>query len=109
MTWIAAPFPVSLILLGRYPELRLGGVVRILPPPQPQSQLARDLLIKDIVTLVERSTIMTTLRYTRSTTLRLIFRALLTVTTLLMPLGAKAVERDGTVLFFPLEDIQHVL
>ena len=26
-----------------------------------------------------------------------------------MPLGAKAAERDGTVLFFSLEDIQHVL
>lgn len=52
---------------------------------------------------------MTTLRYTSSTTLRRTFFALLTVTTLLMPLGAKAAERDGTVLFFPLEDIQHVL
>ena len=52
---------------------------------------------------------MTTLRYTSSTKLRLTFLALLTVTTLLMPSGAKAAERDGIVLFFPLEDIQYVL
>ena len=52
---------------------------------------------------------MTTLRYSSSTKLRLTFLALLTVTTLLMPSGAKAAERDGIVLFFPLEDIQHVL
>ena len=52
---------------------------------------------------------MTTLHYSSSTKLRLTFLALLTVTTLLMPLGAKAAERDGTVFFFPLEDIQHVL
>jgi hypothetical protein len=48
------------------------------------------------------------LRYTSSAKLRLTFFALLTVITLLMPLGAKAAERDGTVLFFPLEDIQQV-
>ena len=52
---------------------------------------------------------MTTFRYTSKKTLRLTFLALLTGTTLLMPLGAQAAERDGTVLFFPLEDIQHVL
>lgn len=52
---------------------------------------------------------MTTLRHTSSTKLRLTFLALLTITTFLMPPGAKAAERDGTVLFFSLEDIQHVL
>ena len=52
---------------------------------------------------------MTTLRYTRSPKLRLAFLALLTATTVLMPAGAKAAERDGTVLFFSLEDIQQVL
>lgn len=50
---------------------------------------------------------MTILRY-GSTNLRLTFLALLTGLTLLMPLGAKAAERDGTVIFFPLEDIQQV-
>lgn len=49
------------------------------------------------------------LRYTRSPQLRLAFLALLTVTTLLIPPDVKAAERDGTVLFFSLEDIQHVL
>jgi hypothetical protein len=52
---------------------------------------------------------MTTLRYTRSPKLRLAFLALLTATTLLMPSGAQAAERNGTVLFFSLEDIQQVL
>jgi len=52
---------------------------------------------------------MTTLRHTSNTKLRLAFLALLTVTTLLMPPGVKAAERDGTMLFFSLEDIQHVL
>lgn len=47
--------------------------------------------------------------YTSSAKLRLTFLALLTALTLLMPSGAKAAERDGTVLFFPFEDIQHVL
>ena len=52
---------------------------------------------------------MTTLRYTGSPKLRLTFLALLTATTLLMPPVAKAAERDGTMLFFSLEDIQQVL
>jgi hypothetical protein len=49
------------------------------------------------------------LRFPRSPQLRLAFLAFLTVTTLLMPASAKAAERDGTMLFFSLEDIQHVL
>jgi len=52
---------------------------------------------------------MKTLRYTRSPKLCLAFLALLTATTLLMPPGAKAAERNGTVLFFSFEDIQQVL
>jgi hypothetical protein len=52
---------------------------------------------------------MTTLRHTSNTKLRLALLALLTVTTLLMPPGVKAAERDGTMLFFSLEDIQQVL
>jgi hypothetical protein len=52
---------------------------------------------------------MKTLRYTRSPKLCLAFLALLTATTLLMPSGAKAAERNGTVLFFSFEDIQQVL
>lgn len=52
---------------------------------------------------------MKTLCYTSSAKLRLTLLALLTVITLLMPLSAKAAERDGTVLFLPLEDIQNVL
>jgi hypothetical protein len=52
---------------------------------------------------------MTTLRYTRSPKLCLAFLALLTATTLLMPPGATAAERNGTVLFFSLEDIRQVL
>jgi len=52
---------------------------------------------------------MTTLRYTNSPKFRLALLALLTVITLLLPSGAKAAERDGTVLFFSFEDIQHVL
>ena len=52
---------------------------------------------------------MTPLRSTGSPKLRLALLALLTVTTLLMPPVAKAAERDGTVLFFSLEEIQHVL
>ena len=52
---------------------------------------------------------MTTLRYTGSPKLRLTVLALLTATTLLMPPVAKAAERDGTMLFFSLEDIQQVL
>jgi hypothetical protein len=52
---------------------------------------------------------MTTLRHTGSTKLRLAILALFTGTILLMPPSAKAAERDGTVLFFSLEDIQQVL
>ena len=52
---------------------------------------------------------MTTLRYTGSPKLCLAFLALLTASTLLMPSGAKAAERNGTVLFFSFEDIQQVL
>ena len=52
---------------------------------------------------------MTTLRYAGSSKFRLALLALLTVITLLMPPIAKAAERDGTVLFFSLEEIQHVL
>lgn len=52
---------------------------------------------------------MTILRHTSSANLRLTFLSILTVLTLLMPLGAKAAERDGTVIFFPLEDIRHAL
>ncbi len=52
---------------------------------------------------------MTPLRSTGSPKFRLALLALLTVTTLLMPPVAKAAERDGTVLFFSLEEIQHVL
>ena len=52
---------------------------------------------------------MKTLRYTRSPKLCLAFLALLTATILLMPPGAKAAERNGTVLFFSFEDIQQVL
>jgi hypothetical protein len=52
---------------------------------------------------------MKTLRYTRTPKLCLAFLTLLTATTLLMPSGAKAAERNGTVLFFSLEDIQQVL
>jgi hypothetical protein len=49
------------------------------------------------------------LHSTHSSKLRLAFLALLTGATLLMPSGVKAAERNGTVLFFSLEDIQHVL
>ena len=52
---------------------------------------------------------MKTLRYTGSPKLCLAFLALLTATTLLMPSGAQAAERNGTVLFFSFADIQHVL
>ena len=52
---------------------------------------------------------MTTLRYTGSPKLCLAFLALLTATTLLMPSGAQAAERNGTVLFFSFADIQQVL
>jgi hypothetical protein len=52
---------------------------------------------------------MTTQRHTSSTKLRLAILTLLTGTVLLMSPSAKAAERDGTVLFFSLQDIQHVL
>lgn len=52
---------------------------------------------------------MTTLGHTSSIKFRLALLALLTITTLSMPSGAQAAERDGTMLFFSLEDIQQVL
>jgi hypothetical protein len=52
---------------------------------------------------------MKTLRYTHNPKLCLAFLALLIATPLLMPSGAKAAERNGTVLFFSFEDIQQVL
>ena len=52
---------------------------------------------------------MKTLRYTRSPKFYLAFFALLTASTLSMPLRAQAAERNGTVLFFSLDDIQQVL
>lgn len=52
---------------------------------------------------------MTTLRYAGIPKFRLALLTFFTVTTLLMPPVAKAAERDGTVLFFSLEEIRHVL
>jgi hypothetical protein len=52
---------------------------------------------------------MKTSRHTNGPKLWLAFLTLLTVAPLITPSGAKAAERDGTMLFFPLEDIQHVL
>ena len=52
---------------------------------------------------------MTTLRNISDSKLRLTLLTLLTVTTLSLPSNAKAAERDGTVLFFPLEDIQQMI
>jgi hypothetical protein len=52
---------------------------------------------------------MTTLRHTIGSKLRLTLLALLTVATLSLPSSAKAAERDGTVLFFPLADLQRML
>src|SRR5262245_53112406 len=52
---------------------------------------------------------MTTLRHTTGSKLRLTFLALLTAATLSLPSSAKAAERDGTVLFFPLGDVQQMI
>jgi hypothetical protein len=52
---------------------------------------------------------MTILNYNNSPKFRLVLLALFTVITLSLPSGAKAAERDGTVLFFSFEDIQQVL
>jgi hypothetical protein len=52
---------------------------------------------------------MTTLRHTSGSKLRLTLLALLTAATLSLPSSAKAAERDGTVLFFPLEDVQQMI
>ena len=52
---------------------------------------------------------MTTLRHTSGSKLRLTLLALLTVATLSLPSSAKAAERDGTVLFFPLADLQRMI
>ena len=52
---------------------------------------------------------MRTLRNISKSKIRLTFLALLTVTALLMPASAMAAERDGTVLFFSLEDVQNLL
>ena len=52
---------------------------------------------------------MTTLRHTSGSKLRLTLLALLTVATLSLPSSAKAAERDGTVLFFPLADLQQMI
>jgi hypothetical protein len=52
---------------------------------------------------------MKTLRSTNNPKFRLALLALMTVATLLMPASAKAAERDGTMLFFSFQDIQHVL
>ena len=52
---------------------------------------------------------MTTLRHTTGSKLRLTLLALLTAATLSLPSSAKAAERDGTVLFFPLEDLQQMI
>jgi hypothetical protein len=52
---------------------------------------------------------MTTLRHTSGSKLRLTLLALLTVATLSVPSSAKAAERDGTVLFFPLKDLQQMI
>jgi hypothetical protein len=52
---------------------------------------------------------MTALRHTSGTKLRLTLLALLIATTLSLPSSAKAAERDGTVLFFPLEDLQQMI
>jgi len=54
----------------------------------------------------QRSSIMTIVRQTSSAKRRL---ALLTVATLSTPPSAKAAERDGTVLFFPLADLQQLI
>jgi hypothetical protein len=48
---------------------------------------------------------MTIVRQTSSAKRRL---ALLTVATLSTPSSAKAAEQDGTVLFFPLADLQQL-
>ncbi|MGE0824328.1 MAG: hypothetical protein AB7G75_14160 [Candidatus Binatia bacterium] len=52
---------------------------------------------------------MKTLRHVRSTRIRSTVVALLVAAALLTPSGAKAAERDGTVLFFSFEDLQSVL
>ena len=52
---------------------------------------------------------MTIVRQTSSATLRLALLTLLTVATLSLPSSAKAAERDGSVLFFPLADLQQLI
>jgi len=52
---------------------------------------------------------MTTSSHTLHTTLRRALLVFLTLSPLLITPGAFAAERDGTVLFFSLEDLQEVL
>ena len=52
---------------------------------------------------------MTIVRQTSSATLRLALLTLLTVATLSLPSSVKAAERDGSVLFFPLADLQQLI
>jgi hypothetical protein len=52
---------------------------------------------------------MMTLRPITGSQLRLTLLALLTISTLWLPAGTHAAERDGTVLFFPLADVQHMI
>jgi len=52
---------------------------------------------------------MMTSSHTRSTKFRMTLLALLTATALLTPPYARAAERDGTVIFFSMEDLRQVL
>jgi hypothetical protein len=49
------------------------------------------------------------LRHTRSPKLRMTLLAFFTATTLLTPLSARAAERDGTVIFFSMEDLRQMV
>ena len=52
---------------------------------------------------------MMALRHSTGSQFRRTLLALLILATLGMPAGTHAAERDGTVLFFPLEDVQHLI
>jgi len=52
---------------------------------------------------------MTLLCHPNRAKFRLTLLALLMVTTLLTPSGAQAAERNGTVLFFPLAELQQLI
>lgn len=52
---------------------------------------------------------MRTVRYLTDAQFRLTLLALLTLAPLWLPAGTHAAERDGTVLVFPLQDVQHLI